>query len=603
MFVAGVVGALSVAGSMAEGKETKGSKSVAAQPVKLLCPVEKAGKKVSKNGKKNAALLVRLKEVSTGGDINAVDENGLTPLMLAASQNNRLAVCWLVAKGADVTLKTPSGDTADKLTTDTHVRELLAACEREKIPLTQEEEKNIHFDNDFSPYDPKNPRPEKSWNEKLHMNADIRDVAQVADVLRIGIAKLDSIVRDEALIECNMTPETLAFLVRHGLDVNSPTAQGGVMPLHRIQRPEVAKLMLSLGLKTGDELAAQLLHAVYTNDVKTVQKLLKKDASLVKNVYTVNDRRKDETLYFFADSAEMVNALHKAGLDPNTPAGKRLPLRWAVFKGNGPVVKALLAAGAKTEPALLHDAHSPEVVELLLKHGCSVDEEIKTLEEEVQPVNGATRLRIMVDHMQTPLQAIVATGADDAQLIPTVVCLLKHKAKVKGKASDGKEWDVMYDLGRRNTETHQLSDDTKKALVETLKAAGADINWAWAGCTCFSIEELIAAGADVNYRLKPHGVTPLFVWRANTWIEQLVKAGADVNAVDDAGNNAMMDMVLRGKMFFDVQAKSFLKMGIDPNTRNKAGETALDICKKNMNFDRESYQLIIDLLKKNGAKE
>ena len=98
-------------------KEEATTQSAPQQGVELLFPAG-TGKltkdaKLSKEQKKAVSLFKKIKAIEKGGNINATDKSGQTALMHAAAQGNMAAVCWLVAKGADVTIKNKSGMTAD----------------------------------------------------------------------------------------------------------------------------------------------------------------------------------------------------------------------------------------------------------------------------------------------------------------------------------------------------------------------------------------------------------------------------------------------------------------------------------------------------------
>ena len=87
------------------------------QGVELLFPAgtgkRTKGAKLSKEQKEAASLFKKLKVIEKGGKVDATDKSGQTALMHAAAQGNMAAVCWLVAKGADVTIENKSGMTAD----------------------------------------------------------------------------------------------------------------------------------------------------------------------------------------------------------------------------------------------------------------------------------------------------------------------------------------------------------------------------------------------------------------------------------------------------------------------------------------------------------
>lgn len=57
-----------------------------------------------------------LKSLESGEDINQVDRNGETALMLAVRQNDYEMVRFLVKHGADIAIRNPKGDTALNLT-------------------------------------------------------------------------------------------------------------------------------------------------------------------------------------------------------------------------------------------------------------------------------------------------------------------------------------------------------------------------------------------------------------------------------------------------------------------------------------------------------
>ena len=131
---------------MASGQE-KETAAVPQQGVELLFPAgtgkQAKGAKLSKEQERAASLLQKLKAIEKGGNVNAVDKFGQTALMHAAAQNNRLVVCWLVAKGADASIKSKSGKTAGSVA-HADMREFLTALEKEKQPLSRQEARDMY---------------------------------------------------------------------------------------------------------------------------------------------------------------------------------------------------------------------------------------------------------------------------------------------------------------------------------------------------------------------------------------------------------------------------------------------------------------------------
>ncbi len=96
-------------------------------------------KEGAKAEKRRATLQRMLKEIEAGGDINATDKLGQTALMYAAVLKERYAVAWLLAKGADATLKSRKGKTAAALTEDECIRTALEMLHTKPLKLTAEE--------------------------------------------------------------------------------------------------------------------------------------------------------------------------------------------------------------------------------------------------------------------------------------------------------------------------------------------------------------------------------------------------------------------------------------------------------------------------------
>ncbi|MEJ7591297.1 MAG: ankyrin repeat domain-containing protein [Planctomycetaceae bacterium] len=113
-----------------------------------------------------------------------------------------------------------------------------------------------------------------------------------------------------------------------------------------------------------------------------------------------------------------------------------------------------------------------------------------------------------------------------------------------------------------------------------------------------AMEMLLEAGADVNIRsletiqtetiTTPNvkfdmhrgtfgGKTPLFVAASQegpSIVELLLKHGADVNAIDDAGNNALGEAILTDRV---ETVRILLEAGCNPDQRNKDGKTMREL--------------------------
>jgi len=72
------------------------------------------------------------------------------------------------------------------------------------------------------------------------------------------------------------------------------------------------------------------------------------------------------------------------------------------------------------------------------------------------------------------------------------------------------------------------------------------------------------------------GRTALFFAEVGSKVfASLITAGADINAKDNEGNSILMRKVSRSPSVAEVE--ELLRLGIEPDVRNEAGESALDL--------------------------
>ena len=323
--------------------------------VKMLCPAVKKGKNAEE--KRQAALYKKLMEIAKGGDVNAVDKNKQTALMHAAAMDNRLAVCWLVAKGADVKRRNAKNKTALECTADPNIQELLEKCADERKRLTEEDEKNVHrwYAGDG-----------KSLREGIFQNRSLSAVA-AARKMRVDLSGTHE---GKLIAQWNISPEVYAYLVRTGYDVNA-RGENGETALNIETSGDLAQLMLALDMKLNPENSEQMLwSALHRDDVEGAAAALKKKPELINEA---------ERIIGAAKSGKMVRVLVEAGLEV------KAALLRAAIRGGGraPVVKELLAAGCPLEAgdqSLLQEiaTHCPsagDTAKLLVDAGVSVTDD------------------------------------------------------------------------------------------------------------------------------------------------------------------------------------------------------------------------------------
>ena len=235
-FITYLIAGVLICLSAANGQEKEATPVPLQQGVELLFPAgtgkHAKGAKLSKEEKLANALLKKLKAIEKGGNVNAADKRGQTALMHAAAANNRLAVCWLIAKGANATIKSLKGEKAAELTKDKSLQAFLEACSVDRRSLSDKEKKELQ-DAGFTKentYGTEN--VDRDEGEKLKL---------ATQLLRLGC-------KEENLHHFgypSSDPLYATLFSRHGYELNKA---GEEMDW---QKPEVLRLLLALGIKMG----------------------------------------------------------------------------------------------------------------------------------------------------------------------------------------------------------------------------------------------------------------------------------------------------------------------------------------------------------------
>ena len=343
------------------------------QGVSLLFPADTGkqtkGAKLSKEQKKAAALLQKLKAIEKGGNVNAADKRGQTALMYAAAANNRLAVCWLVAKGADATKKSQKGKTSAELAKDESLRAFLEACCVDNRPLSAEEKKQLQA---------KYPDPDEV--EYLIQRCRGKDSPEnlklLTQLLRLGYSPS---VKGGPLIARD--PLLATLLSRHGRTL-STEGQTGYLG------SELARLLIALDIKVGnDDALSHARIAMLLDDADALRKVVTAHPDIVKN------RGQASQIIAGLGSPETLQVLIEAGLDPKLSWNGRY--NWEDSKDcfiedilTGPRrsaagIRALAAAGAPLPvynerrnilTADMEDhSYDPEVIDALIEAGADVN--------------------------------------------------------------------------------------------------------------------------------------------------------------------------------------------------------------------------------------
>ncbi len=247
--------------------------------------------KAAVKGDYPAALLA----IESGADINFIDENGFTPLMISSNFGRERIVKLLIRRGADVNLKALNGDTALSISEAKNYSEI-AEMIKKKIAESKDES-NVYIENEKS--------------------ADIVDNISPAD------DKADVSNTDDDQQSVSKTDE-------------------------RNIKSSNAKMSKRLTREKREQLNEEMLQAALKGDTDMVKNLFEEGAN-------INARnREGMTILIFAinqNSKDMYNFAIKNGIDINIcDASGNNALLCAFTKENRAVCEELISMGAVVDP-------------------------------------------------------------------------------------------------------------------------------------------------------------------------------------------------------------------------------------------------------------
>ena len=566
--LAALAGASVLLGAAAEGKEAKDN---AAQAVELLCPEVKA----KKGAKKQAPLRNMLSKIAKGGDINAADKSGQTALIHAARQGERYVVCWLVAKGADVTLKDKKGKKAYDYAQSSALRRLLLTCEREKEPLTLKQKKEIDLGADA--------QPEKLREQFLSEGWDMPKCEALIKA-KVDLAPGTDPKVKPLMVNGKMRAETLAYLVRHGLDVNAHArGANGQLICSEKMSPEVCTMLAVCGLQVDpekDDPTALFWLALRSNDVEGVKRVAAKHPDLV------NSATEKGSPLANAATVKMVQALIEAGADPKKQ-GSHTVLDDAIVNGApGEVLQELAKAGAKVTPeadkapfqyAMDRATYTPDMTGLILvapeheliRNGTYLRWALR--ERRADAIKMLLEKRIAMDENSSSLKGYNALeGAIDE--IPL------------GMFSDGTE-DRRLDYTDRYTQVPKIVQQLLKSGYKPREATWYKLFFGVPIVAEYTLPAVHEAYAETLRLLISSGnaIPPDSLARVNERrnmspteyskiVTMLLKAGVDPKVICNERPSATP--LFSAGASADA-AKQLIAAGVDLNAKNREGEIAL----------------------------
>ena len=453
--------------------------------------------------------------LAAGAELEARNrEYELTPLHRAAADNeNPTVLQTLLAAGADLEASTNQGwgplhHAAESNSNPAVTESLLAAGAELEVPT------NLGY-------------------TSLHLAVAGNGNPAVTETLLAAGANLEKRANDgrtalHFAAGFNENPAVIESLLAAGADIRASTDDGRTA-LHRAaanDNPAVVEALLAAGANEAarDEEGFTPLHELAFRPLPDDAARLTQRLALVRTLASARgaeavDGRGRTALAVAAETGRngpVVKALLDAGADPTALPDDALPLQWAYTdRVDLSVVDALLAAGVDvsarrrdTGETALHQAHDPVVLQRLLAAGAEVMARDNLGNTPLHLPFSSSRFRA-----GEAIEALIAAGAD-----------------VMARNDDGET--PLHGAGSR-------------VAAEALITAGADVTARDnAGNTPLhragrgAVEALVAAGADVTARNNA-GETPLHEQSAPAAVEALIAAGADVMARNNAGETPL----------------------------------------------------------------
>ena len=528
-------------------KEEAIKQDVPRQGVELLFPAgtEKSAKgaKLSKEQKKEASLLQKLKAIEKGGNVNAVDKLGQTALMHAAAQDNKLAVCWLVAKGADASIKSKSGKTAGSMA-HADMREFLTALEKEKQPLSRQEARDMYA------------CMITCWDKPRHITPGEYVILMLRGAKAKDFSKLE--MYNEAMNSWAVEdPTKLAIRYRTGARMFSFPED-----LSKVDA-EPLQLLRALGVKEDATTPVRPMNIeLRLKQKETALALLKQDPTLLQN----------PEIFSFIPDAKMLQALLNAGLD-----AKNEKLMEAVIeKRDGAMLRTLLKAGAtlRDPDKTLEECSGKGVAFTLALIDAGAKADVNTLPVEVSSkawgINGS--YAEVYYNGQTVAYRNSATllhqAANEVNLRDVQLLLARGaNPNIPGKKAgdDQEEPYGMTPLMAAASSATQKNATHRTEIVKRLLDAGADVH-AKDSAGNGVIYYAVCGGSSIGTVNKKAEADIL------SMVELLLKAGADVPKDILAQGALRPEISPAGR---EKLALMLLDAGADPLAKSESGKTTL----------------------------
>ena len=482
-------------------------------------------------------LRKKLYAIEAGADVNFTAFHGQTALMYASASNDLLAVCWLVAKGADVRLVSEKGRLARDYATDVRIRKLLRIVAED------------------APEQGEPARPPFPAGSVEQLAIRVRHASQAAE--GAGSVPMSADMAGEELLLAlalrlppgDSTPaqQLASALLQGELSAVSSLLREHPELLHdhdllRYARSaDAVRTLMNAGMnpketwyaenQSGRDTLSLIVPALHSN-AHVVHALLQAGCPLP--VYADGSNIL-HTLASLPHTAALADELVSAGADVNQSAHTtgETPLSAALRHRNVDVASALIRHGARIDDACtaalfqspdhspVNPQHIPALITLLHANGWTADDrawKFFLTEYLAAPRDFQDLPKSMESNDMDILQSLAdASGgkvpADDAAaLLPTPSPTLPapHMAHLMGR---------LLQLG---ASPHCIVQQNGGRSPLSLAVTSDEL----------LVRVLLAAGADANAKLPPDCLTALHLAVSVDIAKALLIAGADVRAAD-----------------------------------------------------------------------
>lgn len=516
-------------------------------------------------------------------DVNTRDASGNNQLHLAVSQNNLNEVNDLLNRGIDVNAGNNSGETPVTIAVEFGYTQIVMALLARGDDLNAAVGRIVRKGNEQMLQTVAGNYPIRMTNEMFDQAVSVGANGIALMSLKYGVdpnramghgiysrnmQMIDAALAaganpDTALIFAidNRMPELISrSLVQY--KATPQVAMDLAIPINDAQT-------LALALDRGADPSKGLPIAIKAGNVAIVETLLSKNANASSGLPDAFKSNNDRIIDLLVEKGADVNTtlqyaveFQKVGLvsrllAKGADSRNKFLMYSAGTGGNIEIIKLLVWNGADPNAALNNAVGNRhfEVVEFLLNNGANAAASPETIEAAVT-INDLRMVDLLIQRGADPTKGmLVAVQSGRAQILQL---LIDNKADVSSP--------VLITVAAKKGNL---------GIVSMLLKAGADpengMSAAVTGGFADIVEMLIEKGADAK---KPEYILHAVKMGNRNLANPLLLNGAPKDVIDETGQPLIIIAALRWDTLL---VQLLLKNGVDPNAKNRAGDTALHI--------------------------